>query len=386
MDMIRRMKFWIALGLLVVVSGVVLGVWYRDARETSAREASDFQSKVQRAKSFSTKSDIRSPLDVQAVAEAQKQYEEQLRMANELLAEKGKLLEQHIPDRNGEIRPVAAHEWKDVYDYQMRRLEEDVQANFPIAPQTVVVSATLGDDYPTPDIRRAETKRYWVQRYLLQAMIKVNRDSDVIPTLKSFTFGGRPDRLLSADDATMFQPIAFEFEFAIEYRNLPMVIGKLLECEVPVAVTTVSMKRRSEVSLGAKRQEGTTGEVLTGSAVSALIGSRSGPGARGAATYAPVGGTFDAMGGFIPLDDGPIFIEERGRRGPGAGASTRSGRPQRAAAAAASTTAVRRERRPPEEVEAGRLLVDVVLKGYVRDYVAQTEEAESAESAETAGQ
>ena len=377
MEAIKRMKFWIGLGLLVVASGVVLGVWFVPARKKSASFLSDWRSKETKIRAYEGMSDVRGPADVTALKELQQRYQQQLEEAKELLAEWDKLLEDYIPDEDGSRRQLDGAAWKVAYAARVDALEEDAQESFPSAPASIVVQRDFGRAWPTPEEMRQEAKRYWVQFYLLEAISAVNKVSDVVPTLKVFQLVERPDRLLGADDASMFQPIPFEFQFATEFKNLPMVLHKLLQCRVPVSVTTLSVKRRGKVSLGVQKKAMTTGGLLSASAVSSLVASTT-AGARGAAARRPIGPTWER----------PSFLDAHAMGGPSDEAVSRTidtgaGRFGGRTSGGARTTAGSRKpapsvRRSPAEVEAGRLLVDVTLKGYVKDYV-PPKEAEPAD-------
>jgi hypothetical protein len=386
MDAIKRLKFWIGLGLMVVASGVVLGVWFMPAKKVSASSLSDWRSKEQKVMSYQSKT-VHGMPDIGAVEDLKKDYDQQLGQARQLLAEWDKLLEDYIPDQNDVRRQLDPGTWKTAYYAQMDALEEDVQSSFPSAPANIVQRVDFGDIWPTAEEMAQEAKNYWVQYYLLHAIARVNEVSDVIPTLKSFALVDRPDRLLSADDATMFRPIAFEFQFATEFKNVPMVLHDLLQCQVPVSVTTVSMKRRAKVSLKAEQGGATTGGLLSASAVSSLVGSRGGvrPGPAVVGPVMPFGwegpNPYD-MTYHGPIDAGPTTRHEEEapesrfvRRAPartGARATARAGGPQTAA----------RPRQSAEQAEAGRLLVDVVVKGYVKDFAPP----KAAEQANAAGQ
>jgi len=382
MDAIKRLKFWIALGLLVVVSGVVLGVWFVPARKQSATTLSDWRSKEKEVESYGGRTDVRGPADVDALKTLQEGYEQQRAQARELLEEWDKLLEDYIPDDDGSRHEMEGGEWKFAYAARMDALEEDVQSSFPSAPENVVTRVDFGAAWATQEEMVQEAKRYWVQRYLLDAIMEVNKVSDVIPRLKGFHLIDRPDRLLSADDATMFRPIAFEFQFATEFTSVPMVLQKLLECRVPVAVTTVSVKRRGRVSLGVKKEAGTTGGLLSASAVTARVGV---PGMTGVVpgAYGPMSPMMERPPIFADrfISHGPVG-EEVSRAGRAATTPrfdrgrTPAGQPRSGAAPAA-----RKVRLTPEQAEAGRLLVDVVVKGYVKDYVPPAEDKPADEAA-----
>jgi len=386
MEEIKRLKFWIALGLLVLASGVVLGVWFVPARKESVSCLSDWQTKLAKVKSYQDKKEKLGRPDVSAAQELQQKYAQQLEEAKQILAQQDKLLEDYIPDLDGTRKPLDPGTWKEIYKAQMDALEDDVQTSFPSAPSSVVSQTDFGFRWPTPEEMREEAKRYWVQRYLLEAICEVNRVSVVIPALKSFNLVNRPDRLLTTDDATMFTPIAFEFAFSTEFESLPMILHKLLQCKVGLNITTVDVKRRPKVSLGPQQKTGTTGRLLSATAVSSLLGpaaTRRG-GARGYPGMSGPGSMQDRMGDMFGYR-GPSAQELRQERRVRAVPTGRRGRRDRAQQTTASQQRTRPDRLSAEEAEAGLALVDVTEKGYVQDYISPAE-AEAAEDTAEAAQ
>lgn len=384
MEEIKRLKFWIALGLLVLAGGAVLGVWFVPARKESASCLSDWQTKLAKVKSYQGKEDKLGRPDVSAAQELQQKYAQQLGQAKQILAQQDKLLEDYIPDLDGTRKPLDTATWKEVHKAQMDALEEDVQTSFPSAPSSVVSQTDYGFSWPTPEEMREEAKRYWVQRYLLEAICEVNKVSVVIPALKSFALVNRPDRLLTSDDATMFTPIAFEFAFSTEFESLPMVLHKLLQCKVGLSITTVSVKRRSKVSLGPQQKTGTTGRLLSATAVSSLLGPTA-TGRRGARGYpgSTGAGSWEDRFGYRGPSAQELMQERRVRDVP-------TGRRGRVDRTPQTTARQQRQRTQPDrlsaaEAEAGLALVDVTVKGYVQDYISPAEAEAAEDAAEAAG-
>lgn len=388
MEEIKRLKFWIALGLLVLAGGAVLGVWFVPARKESVSCLSDWQTKRAKVGSYQDKKDKHGRPDVSAAQELQQEYARQLDQAKQILAQQDKLLEDYIPDLDGTRKPLDAGAWKEVHKAQMDALEDDVQTSFPSAPSSVVSQTDFGFTWPTPEEMREEAKRYWVQWYLLQAICEVNKVSVVIPALKSFKLVNRPDRLLTADDTTMFTPIAFEFAFSTEFESLPMVLHKLLQCKVGLSITTVRVKRRAKVSLGTQQKTGTTGRLLSATAVSSLLGpaatgrggARGYPGARPGVAQGRMADMFAFRG-----PSAQDLRQERRVRDMPAGRRGRGSRAPRTTARQQQRT-TQPARLSVEEAEAGLALVDVTVKGYVQDYISPAEAEAAEDAAGAAGQ
>ncbi len=401
MEFIMRMKFWIALGLLVLVSGVVLGVWFVPARGKSSSLMEDWQRKAGEVHTLAQQQ--RAP-NQEAISQARglkDDYERDLQQVMQKLQERDQLLERYMPDpADNSEKAVEPGKWKGIYDEQMTALEEDIRKSFAVASQGLVVRTHYGDDWPPVEEMRREAKRYWMQRYLLQALAEANDERMAVPVLSSFTFLERPERLLHPSHGELFRPWAFELVIATEFQDLPLVLEKLLQCEVGVSITSVQMDRRSEGI-------GTSAAQLAQSRAAAREREQPTAGIRTAAPVRtagpPPGVATGRMAGRGAIGGRPTMAAAAGReagRAAGAAAAaagraqarvgvSRSGPTGGGRGRSRGPTGVRRPsvgpRRPrgaaAEEsasIESEKLLT-VTIRGYVEDYVPPEEEEEKEE-------
>jgi hypothetical protein len=375
MDFVKRMKFWIGVGLLVLVSGVVFGVWFLPARARSGRGAASWREKVQGVESMATPQgleQLHSEADVQSAEQVKEQLEQQLSRAKEMVAEQDRLLEDHIPDPDtGECVTREGGAWKLIYGKQMENLEADIRKSFVVAPTGLVRAKSYGDAWPGEEEMKTESKNYWVQRYVLEALAAANSKRMVVPILNGFRLVDKPDRLLHPTHATMYQLHPFEIQIATEFPSIPFVLEQLLKCKVGVAVTGLDVERRER--LAAAASPGVRGPA--GPAVAPRVGPPAGvptgppagvqlgppPGIR----MGPPPGT--RMGPPPGIRMGPSFAPSAptgGSRVATGGRWTATTAPARqpAQAAAAPSGAA-------AEALAGAL-VNVTIRGYVLDYVA----------------
>lgn len=385
MEFIMRMKFWIALGLLVLVSGVVFGVWFVPARGKSSSLMDDWQQKADEVHTLAQQP--RAP-NQEAISQARglkDDYERDLQQVMQKLQERDRLLERYIPDpADSSEKAVEPGKWKGIYDEQMTALEEDIRKSFAVASQGLVVRKYYGDDWPSAEEMRREAKRYWMQRYLMQSLAEANDERMVVPVLSGFAFVDRPERLLHPSHGQLFRPWAFELVIATEFQDLPLVLEKLLQCEVGVSITSVQMDRRSEGI-------GTSAAQLAQSRAAAR--EREQPAAR-RRTAAPVRMTGPppgvVMGRPAGIPTGPPPGIRMGpppgvRMGPPPGTmmGPRSGsiRSGGRGATGARRPSVGLRRAAAEEsvsIESKKLLT-VTIRGYVEDYVPPEEEEQEEE-------
>lgn len=386
MEFIMRMKFWIALGLLVLVSGVVFGVWFVPARGKSSSLMDDWERKAGEVHTLAQQP--RAP-NQEAIGQARglkDDYERDLQQVMQKLQERDRLLERYIPDpADNSEKAVEPGKWKGIYDEQMTALDEDIRKSFAVASQGLVVRKYYGDDWPPVDEMRREAKRYWMQRYLMQSLAEANDERMVVPVLTSFAFVEKPERLLHPSHGELFRPWAFELVIATEFQDLPLVLEKLLQCEVGVSITSVQMDRRSEGI-------GTSAAQLAQSRAAAR--EREQPAAR-SRTVAPVraagpppGVTMGRPAG-IPTGPPPgirmgpppgirMGPPPGARMGPRAGSIRSSGGRGATGGRRPSVGPRRAAAEESASIESKKLLT-VTIRGYVEDYVAPEEEEEETE-------
>jgi hypothetical protein len=240
-----------------------------------------------------------------------------------------------------------AGEWKRVYDEAMEALEAEIRKSFDSAPANLVQRKQYSGVWPPEEEMRAEDRNYWLQRVVLETLAKVNTPRKVMPVLRSFELGGRPERLLHPAHGDLFRPIAFTMAFSAEFSDLQLVVARLLDCPLPLAVTSLNIERRAG-----------------GGAPSGAAAPRPGPAPTGPSgpsrTGGPPGGAASFMPPGLPMGPPPGV-----RLGPRTGAGTTPGAspsPARQRPAARAPAAKARETREGEDV------VNVTLRGYVLEY------------------
>lgn len=353
MELIKRMKLWIAIGAVVVASGVAFGVWFLPLRKQASVQASEWAQKAAGVEAIVGKiQSLRTESAVQEARKAKEANEAQLSSVTAAIQERDKLLERYIPEP--ETNAESAHEggvWKILYAKQVKALNDDIRKSFQSAPDPIVSPKDYGDRWPDEPEMVAQAKNYWIQRYLLEALADANKARMVVPVLKSFSLPSRPDRLLLATHGTMFRPVAFQFQIRTQFENVPFVLERLLKCKVGVAITTLDVARSSE---------------------GAAVATETGP----ALTPKPAAGVVSAGG--PPLGFGPPAGVGMGAAGAQFGAEQAAAAAARARGMGMMRPSMRSSRpsavRRPGVLAAAvqglpRDLVDVTIGGYVLDYV-----------------
>ncbi len=382
MDFIVRMKFWVAVGALVLISGVVFGVWFVPAGRKNHAQMAAWKQKADNVASFAQKERIPGAQDVQNLGDLAAAYKSDLAAITEGLAKEDALLEQHFVDAEtgDELSPGT---WKVVYGEKMDALEEEIHKSFLSTPDQPILRKFYGTEWPDQQEMRQEEKQYWVQKYIMEALAASNKVRMVVPVFSQLQLVDRPERLLHPSEGQLFEPRAFQIEIATDYKSLPLVLSKLLECQVPLDITGLQIERRSLPALSTRAREKPAQQPgAPAGAAPAPAGVPAGPPA-----VIPAGPPPGVMGGPPPealaaaraaaeagaararaaAPTGPMgFGMPTGVRGP-----TGAGRPPSGA---------RRTTRPGAAPgEAGEIpgrLVTVTITGYVLDYLAPKESGE----------
>ena len=343
MDFVKRNVFWIAMGALVVLCGVAFAALALPARANNNKLAASIKSEANTVHSTATRTDLRNP---EAVAQQKKKtnaLQAQWQQALQVLQDSDKLIERRFDDPNEPGRMVDdgdAGTWKQAYSQQMSGLLEMLSEKFVEIGAQPIVQKDYQNTWPSAAEVKAETKRYWVQHYILSAIAALNREGlkPAVPVFGSFLFSAQPDRLLDASHETLFDVIPFELQLECEFYSAPLVMATLRNMkELNCYVTTVTLDRSS------------------GAASSMQRGGRRGRRAAPSASM-PMGGYGDPSAMFDPTGGGALW---GGRPGTGA--------PSTGRVAGAATE--------QEESVLPSTLVRVYLKGYVADYRTEEEQA-----------
>ncbi len=397
MDFIIRMKFWIAVGALVLISGVVFGVWFVPARGDNSVQMAAWQQKAAKVADLARR-EVHNSGDVQNLQDLATAYRKDLEGITEGLGKQDQLLEQHFVDSEtgDELGPGT---WKDVYAEKMDALEEEINKSFLLAPDQPVIRKYYGSERPDEREMRQEEKQYWLQKYIMESLGASNKVRMVVPVFSELQLLPRPERLLHPSHGDLFEPTAFQIDIATDYMSLPMVLDRLLACEIPLNITSLRVERRSAPVLTAREREtvpqqrGLPGRPRAVPSTMPAVAPPTGPmgpfpgmdagmppeaAAAAAAGEAMAAAAMAQAGAMDRMQfRGPTGRATGGRReptggrAPGARAGVR--RP-----AARSTGRLRADQEQAAKIPGG--LVTVTISGYVLDYVTPEEGEEGGES------
>jgi hypothetical protein len=92
---------------------------------------------------------------------------------------------------------------------------------------------------------RAVEKDFWVQKYVVGALMKLNEGEEkIVPEFTMFDFTEAvPARLIHPSHARMFKAIGFQLKLAAQFQNVPRVVEGLLQSEVGIYVTKLKITR-----------------------------------------------------------------------------------------------------------------------------------------------
>jgi hypothetical protein len=243
MEYVKKYRFWIVVGLLVVVSGVVFAVGFLPTREQNAQKMAEWRSKAQDARDLAKK-DQRTEGDVEQAQELKGEYQQDWNQLRSMLAERVKMLDQYIPDpQTGRQAPLEGGDWKFVYTGAMEALEDEICKSFGSAASPLIEVKDYATIWPEPVEMRAQATNYWLQRYLLQALASVNDVRTVVPSLEGFGFRTSVERVLHPAHSEFFTPVGFTLDVTAKFGDIPVVLDHLLRCEVPVSVTSIAVSR-----------------------------------------------------------------------------------------------------------------------------------------------
>jgi hypothetical protein len=360
MDFITRNKFWIGVGLLVLVAGVAFGVFFVPVRAGNSRRAAEIRRKAQSVADYKGSSRIVNQQWIQQADQSAEEWQEEIRQIGRELETQDSAIEQLFkdPDNPGRDDPLEAGMWKMVYREKVRSLRDLGRRAFKVFGDEALVTTEYGDEWPPSDEMRREEKKYWVQEIVVGTLAGLNegRTRPIVPVFDSFSFIQKPERLLHSSHNDTFRPIAFELRLASTFPNVPLVVHALLTSEANCQITSIQVERSDRAG---ERRNVAQAEQLEIEAPEVVEAEQ--PERR---TYQP-----PAMAGAQAEEGPPAWLTMEMLTGEQAPPPEVTGRRERQP----SRRPAARERRaqPEQKVELPANLVDITLKGYVLDYVEQ---------------
>jgi len=310
------MKFWIVIGLLLLISGVGFGVWFVPLKKEAGSQVAAWEQKARTAKQLADKAEqLHGRADIEEAGKLKAAYHEQLKDVMGALEEKGKLLQRFIPDpETGQELQHEGGVWKVIYEQQMNALEQEVRKSFAVAPPSFVLRQSWPSGrWPSEDEMKEGAKMYWLQKYLLlEALADTNRARMIVPVFDSFKLLARPERLLMSTHGTLFQPQGFEIQVRTEFKNIPFLLVQLLKCKVPLALTSLAIER------GAGGASVVAEGTLVRKAAARTGGPSLGPSGPSTAGPGPAPGVGPGKGRptWIPVEGPPVEAFAGGPHGP----------------------------------------------------------------------
>jgi hypothetical protein len=344
MDFVKRNLFWIGMGALALAGGVVLAVWGIPARGANAKGASALKGEASRVSPAAARQDLKNTSYAEREEKKQEVLEDQWKRTLRELEGRDKAIEQKLKDPDDSSRFVDDEDggtWKRVYAQQMSSLLERMYDSFVEVGASPIVVRSYQNIWPKPEEIRRETKRFWIQYYIVNAIAGLNKEGlrPVVPVFDTFSFVPQPDRLLETTHQTLFKPVPFALQVFCEFRYVPLVMSNLRgAANLNVYVTTMSLDR-----VGSGR-------------TSRRMGGGMGMGAGGMMP----GGSMafsDPLAGYDPMMDMAV-----GRP------STMPSRPLSGRPGVLGT------RQQEQQAVLPATLVRTLIKGYVADYVGEEQE------------
>lgn len=368
MDFITRNKFWIGVGLLVLVAGVAFGVFFVPVRAGNSRRAAEIRRKAESVAEYKGSSRVVNERWIQQAEQSAEQWQQEIQRIRRQLETQDSAIEQMFKDPDNPERKdsLEAGMWKMVYREHVRELRETARRAFKVFGEDALVTTQYGDEWPPSEEMRREEKKYWVQKLVVDTLSRLNEDRPrpVVPVFDSFSFVQKPERLLHPSHSNTFRPIAFELRLASTFPNVPLVVHALLNSEANYQITSIQVERSDRAG---ERRNVAQAQHLE---VEAPEMQEPEEPRRDRRTPVSPPTAPDAQ------QDGPpawltmeMLMGEQAPPPEVTGQRQRQREPSRQPSA--RSRARQRRAEPEGKVELPANLVDVTLKGYVLDYVEQ---------------
>ena len=356
MGFLVRNKFWVGVALVVVVAVFLVVLMGIPAMGANRRTTQELEGRRDTLSGYAKAQYVKNPSWAVAVENRKGGYLGQLEEVKSYLADRDKILEKMFedPEHPETAPPLGPTRWKTVYSNLMDGLTEKLEERVVRLGSMPLERADYRDLWPTEQEMHQQEKFYWLQKAIVDTMAKLNAAREVVPVFFEFRISGPAERLLSPAHGEKFRPIPWQLRVGLEFENLPRLLYELLDNELGLELTGMSVTRSITPPAGGARTAET--------AVSRPGGMR----VPGSGVGVPTGAGYglEAMPG---AGMEAWMREGAGMMGPlppGAGMGPREMRP----AFGVPGTGI-------EEVREvlSKTLVEVTLRGYLPDYIGPEE-------------
>ncbi len=248
MNFLRRNRFWVALALLLIVSGLAFGA-YAKMRAANTERADEIAGRQKELAKYAEGGQIVSEEWIDQARKRQGVWKEEIKQTRQLLMSQDDLVEQYFrdPDHPESREPLDSGIWKLVYQEKMHALTQKVQSSFPVVGKAPLIKKEYGQEWLEEEIMRAGEKQFWIQKYLVDALAALNekQGEPVVEVFGGFQFLQQPERLLHPAHQRLFRPIPFRVRIATTFPDVPRVIHALREHKANFRVTGFEVVRSS---------------------------------------------------------------------------------------------------------------------------------------------
>ncbi|MFP4028501.1 MAG: hypothetical protein ACLFWL_11980 [Candidatus Brocadiia bacterium] len=260
MGFIIRMKFWLGLGLMVIVALLILVFGALPQVGENREQYEDLKDRSEKMDRL-VRGEIPNPKWVKQQEGVQKKLERQLTGIEEFLKAPDSQLEKHLGG-GSKLLPYF------IFREKYREKREEIEQRLRNSVEKVISKNPLGFSQrglgltspPKEELLPLE-KKLWIREDLVEAIESLNKDGDIVTVFRELKFTAKPERYLARVHKNQFNVIPFEMTVAMEFDFVPIFVQKILQIDVQPEITSIAMTRyrhkvkMSETGEGEDRRE-----------------------------------------------------------------------------------------------------------------------------------
>lgn len=268
MEMLKRMKFWFALGGVALLALILFVLGPCSRMSHNAERLKKLQDRKRRLRRYASKK-VKNKKWVEQQNKKKSEMERQLRQVQEELLSRDSILEEHLSDpETGAPGPLGFTQFPDAYDNAMDTLRKKLEDSvLKITSKSPLAREKVPSHYLSQKKLHRFEKQVQVQRAIVNAIVDLNEEAEIVPIFHAFRFKDKPERFLSPAHAEYFKTIPFELTVSMEFEFYPLFLERLMLIRLGPEMTSVKIRRyvegkRSRVKPGRRRTGGFEGRSM----------------------------------------------------------------------------------------------------------------------------
>ena len=247
METILRLKFWLAMGLVVTAGLGLLVVGIIQGAENRTM-ASAIDKDLQKVEGIQ---EVKNPLWADREKKLTANYEKQLNDIEAELSVPDVTLDRRFDEESDPDEPRKFGEWRHIYPKKANELRERLVNAVDEISSAPLTFHSVPSTWMENNVMAAWEKEYWLQEVIVRAIERTNRglsDNRRVLYFGTLKFAGSAAVPMRKAHSSGFRCHGFTFDVHMRYMDVPSLLEQLLRDPLHIEITSVYMTNASKAT------------------------------------------------------------------------------------------------------------------------------------------